>query len=76
MKKLKRFVLNPSCHSLDIGVMTGIVGGFSARSTSCGTSCGSYPSIYITNCNGDCFTKEGQYAVCVGPTREEWKYCE
>lgn len=72
MKKLKRFVLNPSCHSLDIGAMTGIVGGFSARST----SCGSYPSIYITNCNGDCFTKEGQYAVCVGPTREEWKYCE
>lgn len=48
MKKLKRFVLNPSCHSLDIGAMTGIVGGFSARSTSCGTSCGSYPSIYIS----------------------------
>lgn len=28
MKKLKRFVLNPSCHSLDIGAMTGIVGDF------------------------------------------------
>lgn len=55
MKKLKRFVLNPSCHSLDISAMTGIVGGFSARSTSCGTSCGSYPSIYITNCNGKLF---------------------
>lgn len=75
MKKLKRFVLNSSCQSLDNSRMTDIVGGISLRSTSCSTSCGSNPPKTITNCNGDCISKEGQYVVCIGPTNVLWKYC-
>lgn len=76
MKKLKKFVLNPSCQSLDINAMSEIVGGISQRATSCSTSCGSKPPVSITNCNGDCKTKDGHYAVCIGPTNSVWKYCE
>lgn len=75
MRKLKKFVLNQSCHSLDANAMSEIIGGVSARSTMCGTSCGSKPYIMIVNCNGDCRAQEGHYAVCVGPTNTYWKYC-
>ncbi len=76
MKKLKKFVINPSCHPLDIKSMSEIVGGVSSRTTSCSTSCGSNPQISITNCNGDCRAKEGHYVACIGPTKQYWKYCE
>lgn len=75
MKKLKKFVLSSSCLSLDENAMSKIVGGIFARATSCGTSCGSGDPVYIFNCNGDCYSKEGKYVVCIGPTKEYWKYC-
>jgi hypothetical protein len=60
---------------LDASSMADIIGGISKRSTMCGTSCGSKPSISITNCNGDCRTREGVYVVCIGPSKQYWKYC-
>lgn len=75
MKKLKKFVLNPTCHSLDANAMTNIVGGVKARITSCSTSCSYGPPLEIIGCNGDCISKDGQYVACIGPTQQLWKYC-
>lgn len=75
MKKIKKFVLNSTCHSMDAAMMKEIIGGISTRSTSCSTTCGSSKPISITNCNGNCQTKEGHYVVCIGPTKQYWKYC-
>jgi hypothetical protein len=76
MRKIKKLVLSPSSHTLDIQTMSSIFGGISMRSTSCSTTCGSRPNISIYDCNGDCMTREGQYVVCIGPTNQLWKYCD
>ncbi len=74
MKKLKRIVLNPSCHSLDSKEMADIVGGISARATSCSISCG-LGTIKITNCIGTCIAEDQEYVVCKGVSSAIWKYC-
>ena len=75
MKKLRRISIAPSDRMLDAKSMIDIAGGQTARLTSCSTTCGSNKGIAITNCNGNCISKDGHYVACLGPTTELWKYC-
>ncbi len=74
MKKLKKIVLNPSCHSLDAKEMADIVGGITGLAANCSISCG-FNTIEITDCISTCIAKDQEYVVCKGDNNAIWKFC-
>lgn len=77
MKTLKKVTLKdaPKEMILSAGEQKLVIGG-AVRSTDCSTTCKNGATLEITNCNGDCSSKNNYSVTCTGETQTLTKTCK